>query len=43
MNIVSTTSTIGRTAASLAAPAQDAIDTAQAIYQAAMLLLPSLE
>ncbi|TPJ38530.1 strawberry notch-like NTP hydrolase domain-containing protein [Mesorhizobium sp. B2-6-5] len=43
MNIVSTTSTIARTAASLAAPAQDAIDTAQAIYQAAMRLLPSLD
>jgi predicted RNA methylase len=43
MNIVSTTSTIARTAASLAAPAQDAIDTAQAIYQAAMRLLPFLE
>ncbi|MER9655219.1 strawberry notch family protein [Mesorhizobium sp. M0152] len=43
MNIVSTTSTVARTAASLAAPAQDAIDTAQAIHQAAMLLLPFLE
>ncbi|MER8462068.1 hypothetical protein [Mesorhizobium sp. M1396] len=41
MNIVSTTSTVARTAASLAAPAQDAI--AQAIHQAAMLLLPFVE
>jgi predicted RNA methylase len=40
MNIVSTTSTVART---LAAPARDAIDTAQAIYQAGMLLLPFLE
>ncbi|MER8579467.1 strawberry notch family protein [Mesorhizobium sp. M1423] len=43
MNIVSTTSTVARTAASLAAPAQDAIDTAQAIHQAAVRLLPFLE
>ncbi|MER9850006.1 hypothetical protein NKJ55_22235 [Mesorhizobium sp. M0106] len=43
MNIVSTTSTVACTAASLAAPAQDAIDTAQAIYQAAMRLVPFLE
>lgn len=43
MNIVSTTSTVARTAASLAAPAQDAIDTAHAIHQAGMLLLPFLE
>lgn len=43
MNIVSTTSTVARTAASLAAPAQDAVNNAQAIYQAAMRLLPFLE
>ncbi|MER9865408.1 strawberry notch C-terminal domain-containing protein [Mesorhizobium sp. M0185] len=43
MNIVSTTSTVARTAAPLGVPAQDAIDTAQAIHQAAMLLLPFLE
>ncbi|MES0183162.1 strawberry notch family protein [Mesorhizobium sp. C386A] len=43
MNIVSTTSTVARTAAPLAVPAQDAIDTAQAIHQASMLLLPFLE
>jgi predicted RNA methylase len=42
MNIVSTTSTVARTAAPLAVPAQDAIDTAQAIHQASMLLLPFL-
>ena len=43
MNIVSTTSIVARTAASLAAPAQDAVNNAQAIYQAAMRLLPFLE
>lgn len=43
MNIVSTTSTVVRTSASLSALAQDAIDTAQAIDQAGMLLLPFLE
>ncbi|MER8746186.1 strawberry notch family protein [Mesorhizobium sp. M1004] len=43
MNIVSTTSTVARTAAPLAVPAQDAINNAQAIYQAATLLLPLLE
>ena len=43
MNIVSTTSAVARTAAPLGAPAQDAIDTAQAIHQAAMQLLPFLE
>jgi len=43
MNIVTTTSTVARTAAPLAAPASDAIDTAQAMHQAAMSLLPFLE
>ncbi|MER8406916.1 strawberry notch family protein [Mesorhizobium sp. M1307] len=43
MNIVSTTSAVARTAAPLGAPAQDALDTAQAIYRAAMRLLPFLE
>ncbi|MEI9402641.1 strawberry notch family protein [Mesorhizobium argentiipisi] len=43
MNIVSTTSTVARTAAPLAAPPPAAIDNAQAIYQAAMQLLPFLE
>ena len=43
MNIVSTTSTVARTVASLEAPAQDAIDTAQAIHQGGMQLLPFLE
>ncbi|MER8556004.1 strawberry notch family protein [Mesorhizobium sp. M1217] len=42
MNIVSTTSTVARTAARLAVPAHDAINTAQAIHQASMLLLPFL-
>ncbi|MER8837073.1 strawberry notch-like NTP hydrolase domain-containing protein [Mesorhizobium sp. M0909] len=43
MNIVSTTSAVARTAAPLGVPAQDAIDTAPAIHQAGMLLLPFLE
>ena len=43
MNIVSTTSAVPRTAAPLGVPAQNAIDTAQAIHQAAMRLLPFLE
>ncbi|BCG97798.1 strawberry notch family protein [Mesorhizobium sp. 131-2-1] len=43
MNIVSTTSIVARTAASLAAPAQDAVNNAQAIHQAAKHLLPFLE
>ncbi|MER9558169.1 strawberry notch family protein [Mesorhizobium sp. M0323] len=43
MNIVPTTSAVARTSAPLGVPAQDAIDTAQAIYQAGMLLLPFLE
>jgi predicted RNA methylase len=43
MNIVSTTSAVASTAAPLAAPASHAIDTAQAIHQAAVTLLPFLE
>ncbi|MER9248816.1 strawberry notch-like NTP hydrolase domain-containing protein [Mesorhizobium sp. M0590] len=43
MNIVSTTSTVARTAASLAAPTHASINNAQAIYQSATLLLPFLE
>ncbi len=43
MNIVTTTSTVAQTVAPLAAPAPDAIDTAQAIHQAAVSLLPFLE
>ncbi|MDG4890028.1 MULTISPECIES: strawberry notch family protein [unclassified Mesorhizobium] len=43
MNIVSTTSAAARTAAPLATPAPAAIDNGQAIYQAAMQLLPFLE
>ncbi len=43
MNIVSTTSAVARTAVPLAAPASVAIENAQAIVQAATLLLPSLE
>ncbi|BCH12831.1 methylase (plasmid) [Mesorhizobium sp. 131-3-5] len=43
MNIVSPTSIVARTAASLVAPAQDAVNIAQAIYKAAMRLLPFLE
>ncbi|MCR5860342.1 strawberry notch family protein [Mesorhizobium sp. J428] len=43
MNIVSTSSAVARTAAPLAAPAPVAIDNAQAIDQAAVLLLPLLE
>ncbi|BCH05184.1 methylase (plasmid) [Mesorhizobium sp. 131-2-5] len=43
MNIVSTPSTIARTAASLAAPAPAPINNAQAIHQAGILLLPFLE
>lgn len=43
MNIVTTTSAAARTATSLRAPAEDGIDTAQAIHQAAVLLLPFLE
>ncbi|AID34362.2 methylase [Mesorhizobium huakuii] len=42
MNIVSTTS-IARTAASLAAPAHDAVNNAQPIHQAGILLLPFLK
>jgi hypothetical protein len=43
MNIVTTTSAVARTAAPPPSPASDAIDTAQAIHQAALLLLPFLE
>ncbi|MEP9390007.1 strawberry notch-like NTP hydrolase domain-containing protein [Mesorhizobium sp. KR9-304] len=43
MNIVTTTSAVVRTADPHVALASDAIDTAQAIHQAAMQLLPSLE
>ncbi len=44
MNIVTTTSTVGRTVAPFAAPASaDAIDTARAIHPAAMSLFPLLE
>lgn len=43
MNIVTTTLAAARTATSLAAPASHAIDTARAIHQAAMSLLPLLE
>jgi len=43
MNIVSTTSAAARTATQLAAYAPTAVDNAQAIYQAAMQLLPFLE
>jgi hypothetical protein len=43
MNIVTTTSTVARTAAPLAAPGPRTIDTAQAIHQAAIQLLPFLE
>ncbi|TGP87939.1 MULTISPECIES: strawberry notch family protein [unclassified Mesorhizobium] len=43
MNIVSTTPAVARIAAPLDVPAQDGIDTAQAIYQAGMQLLPFLE
>ncbi|MER8608510.1 strawberry notch family protein [Mesorhizobium sp. M1233] len=43
MNIVSTTSAVARTAASLSAPTPVPINNAQAIYQAAMRLLPFLE
>jgi hypothetical protein len=43
MNIVTTTSTVARTAARLAAPGPRTIDTAQAIHQAATQLLPFLE
>jgi len=43
MNTITTTSTVARTVAPLAAPAQDAIDTAQEINQAAVSLLPFLE
>ena len=43
MNIVTTTSAVARTAAPPVAPASHAIDTAPAIHQAAVLLLPFLE
>ncbi|WP_024927371.1 strawberry notch-like NTP hydrolase domain-containing protein [Mesorhizobium sp. NBIMC_P2-C4] len=43
MNIVSTTPAVARTAAALDAPTPASIDTAQAIHQAATLLLPFLE
>jgi predicted RNA methylase len=43
MNIVTTPATVARTAARLAAPAPHAIDAAQAIHQAAAILLPFLE
>ncbi|WP_027170242.1 strawberry notch family protein [Mesorhizobium sp. WSM3224] len=43
MNIVTTTAVVSRTAPSVNAPAFDAIDTAQAIHQAATELLPLLE
>ncbi|MGE0586874.1 MAG: strawberry notch-like NTP hydrolase domain-containing protein [Flavobacteriaceae bacterium] len=43
MNIVTTTATVARTAAPLAAPASHTIDTAQAIHRAAVSLLPFLE
>nr|WP_295463198.1 strawberry notch family protein [Mesorhizobium sp.] len=43
MNIVTTTSTVARTAAPLAAPGPRTIDTAQAIHQAATQLLPFLD
>ncbi|OWK20019.1 hypothetical protein AJ88_35495 [Mesorhizobium amorphae CCBAU 01583] len=43
MNIVSTTSTIAQTAASLGAPTPAPINNAQAIHQAGILLLPFLE
>ncbi|MER9712768.1 strawberry notch family protein [Mesorhizobium sp. M0174] len=42
MNIVSTTPAVARTAAPLDAPTPASINNAQAIYQAAMLLLPFL-
>ncbi|TIU65448.1 MAG: hypothetical protein E5W25_20595, partial [Mesorhizobium sp.] len=43
MNIVTTTSTVPRTVAPLAAPRPRTIDIAQAIHQAATRLLPFLE
>lgn len=43
MNIVSTTPAVAQTAAPLDAPTPASINNAQAIYQAAMLLLPFLE
>jgi hypothetical protein len=43
MNIVTTTSAVARTAALLATPASRSINTAQAIHQAAIQLLPFLE
>ncbi|MER8562899.1 strawberry notch-like NTP hydrolase domain-containing protein [Mesorhizobium sp. M0578] len=43
MNIVSTTPAVARTAAPLDAPTPASINNAQAIYQAAMRLLPFLE
>ncbi|MCO5066793.1 MAG: strawberry notch family protein [Rhizobiaceae bacterium] len=43
MNIVTTTSAVARTAAPPVAPASHAIDTAHAIHQAALLLLPFIE
>lgn len=43
MNIVSTTPAVARTTAPLDAPTPASINNAEAIYQAAMLLLPFLE
>ena len=43
MNIFTTPSPVARTAAPVGAPASHAIDTAQAIHQTALLLLPFLE
>lgn len=43
MNIVSTTPAVARTAAPLGAPTPASINNAEAIYQAATLLLPFLE
>ena len=43
MNIVATNSTVARTVAPLTAPASHAVDTARAIHQAAVSLLPFLE
>ena len=43
MNIITTTSAVARTGATLATPASHPIDTAQPIHQAAERLLPFLE
>ncbi len=43
MNIVTTPSPAARTASPIAAPASHAINTAQAIHQAALRLLPFLD